>query len=95
MRSGFIVRENIGDLQFDKYAKALELIISLATGKGGGEPAAPTQIDAGELEEWASELSDFLYRIAQWGNQDGHEAECLGQGLPALRAHLAKSKGGV
>jgi hypothetical protein len=50
-------------------------------------------VDAGELEAWVSELSDFLYRIAQWGNQDGLEAECLGQGLPAIRAHLESVRG--
>lgn len=48
-------------------------------------------ITGGEVEAWLDELSAFLYRLAQCGNQDGLEAECLGQGMPALRDYLAST----
>ena len=72
------------------------MIRYLATGKGGGEPAAPTQIDAGELRDLdvALKNADTATQNGEWliwcGGYEHTQAI-----LKAARAHLAKSKGGV
>lgn len=55
------------------------------------QPAAPTQIDAGELER------AIWYCREDWQHKDGYEAlyEHMDIIIKAARAHLEKSKGGV
>lgn len=64
----------------------------LSTGKGGGEPAAPTQIDAGELEKAINKSGGPRLGDPGYVFTDMKTVKILRE---AARAHLAKSKGGV